>query len=151
MTSFYEDSFYTKNENYIDLGLEKLSDNNSVNHDLLELKNTENWVRAFRLSTGRILTFKTPRSTLCEHHFLAYFPACQGTPDSDEKLEMINIVMKFAWEKADEIYGDKEAYSIYHNGRATVSYPDTHFHIFILSDKAAITEVYNRLYEKNRQ
>ena len=127
----------------------QLSFDVKTNDRLIALRSSEGWLDTIRLTSGRICAIKAPATPLCEHHFLAYFPSCQGSADSAEKLEMIQIVMRLAQHKAQQIFGNPEAYTIIHNGLATVSHPDTHFHIFILPNQAAKAEVYGKLFEKN--
>ncbi len=120
-----------------------------VTEKLLELKEKEEWHENITLSSGNNFIIKVPRTRLTEHHFLAYFPGCQGEPTRSEKLEMTAIVSERNWDYAESLLGDSEAYTLLHNGRKTVSFPDTHFHIFIMPDGAEKTEVYRKLYEKN--
>ena len=113
-------------------------------NELLRLEAAEAWVERITLSSGNVCAVKLAARRQCEHHYVLYFPSCQGAPTLEEREEMLLLTLRRARQFAEQLLGNPEAYHLSHNGLASVSWPDIHYHFMIVADAAARREALAR-------
>lgn len=110
-----------------------------------ELKNTQSFV----LSSGHSCQIHPIKRGFIKHYYLLAFPKTQGEPAASEVTEMLGFGVRFAQQKALEVLGDPEAFSMLYSGYSARREKGWHVHIVLLGNRWAKAKLYWVLAGKN--
>ncbi len=108
-----------------------------------------NTVQKFDLATGKSCQLITIRNDLIRNYYLLAFPIEQGEPSPAEITEMLNLGVAHAQSLADELLGDKEAFTVLYSGYSARREKGWHVHIVLLGNRWRKAWLYALLAGKN--
>lgn len=110
---------------------------------------TKNYPKKFELLSGGVCTLYRVRGDLIPHYYLLAFPKNQGEPGNEQVNEMLTIGIERAKHLANEILGDKEAYTMLYSGYSARREKGWHVHIVLLGNRWQKAWLYLVLAGKN--
>ena len=91
--------------------------------------------RAVSLASGKSCHLKRIRNDLIRNYYLLAFPVEQGQPSPSEVTEMLNVGISHAQDLAEELLGDREAFTILYSGYSARREEGWHVHIVLLGNR----------------
>ncbi|MGC2047567.1 MAG: hypothetical protein WA635_03000 [Gallionella sp.] len=101
------------------------------------------------LASGRSCHLTPIRNDLIRNYYLLAFPVEQGQPSSAEVTEMLNLGISYAQNLAEELLGDREAFTILYSGYSARREKGWHVHIVLLGNRWRKAWLYAVLAGKN--
>lgn len=89
------------------------------------------------------------RNDLIPNYYLLAFPSKHGEPSAGEVTEMLTVGISQAQRLADELLGDKEAFTILYSGYSARREKGWHVHIVLLGNRRRKAWLYFVLAGKN--
>ena len=91
--------------------------------------------RAVSLTSGKSCHLTRIRNDLIRNYYLLAFPVEQGQPSPSEVTEMLNVGISHAQHLAEELLGDREAFTILYSGYSARREEGWHVHIVLLGNR----------------
>ncbi|HET9404184.1 MAG TPA: hypothetical protein VFO57_06360 [Burkholderiales bacterium] len=101
------------------------------------------------LASGRSCRLTPIRNDLIRNYYLLAFPVEQGQPSSAEVTEMLKLGISHAQNLAEELFGDREAFTILYSGYSARREKGWHVHIVLLGNRWRKAWLYAVLAGKN--
>ena len=105
--------------------------------------------KSFGLASGEHCRLLRIKRELIPNYYVLAFPITQGEPSPSEVAEMMRLGISRAKELAQEVIGDKEAFSILYSGHSSRREKGWHIHIVLLDSRWKKAWLYMILSGKN--
>lgn len=105
--------------------------------------------KELNLNSGNRCRLIPIRNDLIRNYYLLAFPKDQGGPSAEEITEMLTLGINHAQVIAEDVLGDKEAFTILYSGYSARREKGWHIHIVLLGNRWRKAWLYALLSSKN--